>query len=346
MSRSRAFMTIGQSFAVEGYSFTPAYYAFAEAVRRAIESSASSVQATLGGTPTIVDGDILQRRMSSFEGSAVLAAHLGTAGNYWVEDDGITAGPRLTTTIAAITALTQKPAIFLYSHGQQDAGFVTNSTEATAVADAMIDTIIADVRTEAGSSSIPVFVSMLGPRFEAQEMGEYLLRDAIIDMVNGASNVFWGAENYACRLDSTTHPSEDNRGYGYMGAQVGRRVAEYLLTGASLSGPTIGTVTRSGSDVTVPINVPAGKSLVKPADPDFIGLWDGSGNRLSIISNSWASDTLTVTVSGTPTTFRYPARPLRPYDLDSIIRLTDPVDPLYSGEPGLPLESKKTVTLA
>lgn len=343
-SRSRAFATIGQSYAEQGYDRTPCYSSFMEAVRRVISTDAATIQSNIGGTPTLEDGHIFQRRKYAVGGSAVLAANTGSSGNYWVEDDGVTSGPRLTTAVDGITALTQKPIIFVYSQGEQDALFVTTSLEANDVSDAMFDAIITDVRTAAGSSSLPVFVDMLGPRYSGSEFGEYLLRDAMIDMVDDNSNVFRGAEKYAAILDNTTHPTTDF-GYARLGAWSGRKVATWLVDGTPEGGPSISGVVRSGNDVEFTITVPDGKTLVKPDSPDFFGLFDGDDNRIAITDFSWGGDNLTVTGETQPSFVRYPARKGGSVDIENVVRLSDPEEPIFDGEVGYPLESMKTTAV-
>lgn len=345
-NRSRGCAFIGQSYGQEGYDRTPAYAAFQEAIRRAIVSDAAGIQASIGGSPTLAAGHIFQRRGYAVDGSAVLEPHKGASTNYWLESDGTTAGPRLTAAVDAITVLAQKPLIFMHSHGEQDAGFTATSAIANDVAAGMLE-IYSQVRAVAGSSSLPVFVDLIGPRFAAQEFNEYRLRDAMVAMIAGASRVYRGAEKYALLLDKTTHPSTDF-GYACLGAWTGRKVAAWLLdtmTTNPAPGPSISSAVRTGNSVAVTIATPAGGSLVKPATPDFFGLFDASDNRIPVTGYSWSGDTLTITGATQPARFRYPARIDGAANVANVVRLANPSDPLFAGEPGLPLESAPTVVL-
>lgn len=344
---SRYLLTAGQSYGREGYDRGFAYGPFFEAVRRAIETNPSDLQTHLGGSPTIESGQAFQLTSGGYDGSAVLAMHTGAAGNYWLQNDGVTEGPRLTSHLALIAAQTLSRSVVVYSHGEQDAGFTSTDARAIQVADGMTSLLYA-IRAElnpAGPNALPVFWDLIGPRYAGHEFNEYRLRDAMIDEIDSLSRNLRGVEKYALRLDSTVHPSEDLEGYGRMGAWAGRKVAQWLIDLGELRGPQISSVVRSGNDVAISINVPSGKTLVKPADPDFIGLWNAAGSRVGILSQSWSGNTLTVKASDTPATFRYPARSDRAFDINNIIRLSDPSDAIFPGEPGLPLESSKTVAL-
>lgn len=347
---SRAIGAAGQSYLAEGFDNTALYGVLSACIIRAISDNAAAIQANIGGSPTIASGQAFQRRNYAVGGSAVLAENTGAAGNYWVENDGTTSGPLLTSAVNAVTALTQKPSFWLYSHGEQEVGFVATSIYATEIAGVMKSAIIAGLRTASGATDAtgwPVWVDMLGPRFSGDEVGEYLLRDAMISTVNDGAPLLRGAEKYALLLDNTTHPTTDNNGYGRYGAWLGRKLSAWLLDGSDLRGPSISSAVRSGSNVAVTISVPSGGTLVKPSEPDFFGLWDGSGARLGITNYSWSDNVLTLTADGTPATFRYPARQPnnRRADISRIVRLSDPADPLFDDEPGLPLESVSTVTL-
>jgi hypothetical protein len=343
--RSRAVLIAGQSYGDSGYiSGGGSYGPFMESVRRAIVADAAAVQARLGGSPTLASQDVFRTVDAAVDGSAVLQANKGSADNYWLEDDGTTNGPRMTAALSAISGASEDWALTVYSHGEQDAGFATTTAIAENVADGMA-TIWSKIRT-AQTANYAIFVDVLGPRFAVHEFNEYRLRDAMLAEIAAGTNVFRGAEKYSALLDSTTHPSQkDGAGYAYLGAQTGRKVATWLQTGTPESGPTISGVTRSGNTVTVAITVPGGRTLQKPAAPEFFGLFNSAGERLTNTAYSWDGNNLTITGSGAPATFRYPARPTKPHSVESIVRLNNPSDPLYTGEPGLPLESIATVSL-
>lgn len=343
--RSRHFLVVGQSYGREGYQHGGSYGPFMSAIRDAISADPATIQSRIGGSPTIADGQLFQLLNRAVDGSAVLQQNDGGSG-YWVENDLITDGPLLASAISAIGADTTGHSCIVYSHGEQDSANLSTASEATNVATAMLH-LLTELRTAENPGNpggVPVFVDMLGPRFPSNELGEYLLRDAMIDMIDANARIYRGAEKYAAFLDSTTHPAEGFEGYARLGAWAGRKAAHWLLNDAALDGPSIGTVTRTGSSVTVPINVPVGETLIKPSVPDFFGLFDASENRIPITNYSWSGDTLTLTAAETPAKFRYPARKGGNSDIRKIVRLSDPSSPYYPGEPGLPLESVKTVT--
>lgn len=344
---SRYLVTAGQSYGREGYNNGYAYGPFFEAIRRAISTNSSDLQTHLGGSPAIAAGQVFQLANGCYDGSAVLQKHTGAAGNYWLENDGETAGPRLDDHLAVLAAQTLSRSVVVYSHGEQDAGYTSTTVLADEVAAGMTELLLAirTVLNPVGPNALPVFWDILGPRYSTHEMNEYRLRDAMLTEIDGLSRNFRGAEKYALRLDGTTHPSEDNDGYGRMGAWTGRKVAKWLIDLGELRGPQIGTVTRSGSSVSVPIVTPSGGTLIRPSEPDFFGLFDASDNRIPITSYSWSGDTLTITGATEPARFRYPARKGGAADIEKIVRLANPSDPIFEGEPGLPLESAQTVAL-
>ena len=344
-ARARAYVILGQSYGQEGYDRTPAYSAFQEAIRRVINTDAADIQTNIGGSPTLVAGNVFQRRNQAFDGSAVLEKNKGSiTTNYWLENDGTTAGPRLTTAVNAITALSQKPILAVYSHGEQDAGFTTTSALAEEVTDGMVE-IFDQIRTAAGDANMPFFVDILGQRFVSQEFNEYRLRDAMLAMIAAEADVFRGCEKYPLLLDNTTHPTTDI-GYATMGAWTGRKVAAWLLD-ETLPGPSIASAVRTGNNVAVTITVPSGGTLIKPAQPDYFGLFDASDNRIPITDYSWSGDVLTITGASVPARLRYPARENKLADIARVVRLSNPsnANRLFVGEPGLPLESAPTFTL-
>lgn len=182
----------------------------------------------------------------------------------------------------------------------------------------------------------PVFCDMPGPRYAAQLGSEWLIRNELIALVDGTvPSLYRGAEKYALALDATVHPTET--GYRQMGAHTGRKVAHWLRTGEELRGPQIGTVTRAGNVVSVPILTPSGQTLIKPLAPRHFGLVNTAGQAVAISAMSWSGDTLRLTAASTPAKLRYPVA--APVDVSQIIRLSAPGDPLYPDEPGLVLES-------
>jgi len=351
-ARSRAFAVIGQSYGQYGYDRSSAYGFFQEAIRRVIAADAAAIQTHIGGSPTIADGQIFQRRNYAVDGSAVLEKNKGLADNYWLENDGVTAGPRLTTAAGAIAALSQKPILTVSSHGEQDATATTTAALVSEITDGMAE-IFSQLRTAMGDANAPVFADILGYRFASNEFNEYRLRDAMLDMIDLDADIFRGAEKYALQLDSTTHPVIDYLGYGQMGAHTGRKVAAWLVDGTDLRGPSIAGAVKTGSEVAVTITVPAGKTLVKPESPDFFGLFDENEDRVAITGYAWDGNVLTLTAENdSAAKLRYPARPVAGrtpplIDISKIIRLSDPssADRIYTGEPGLVLESAKTITL-
>lgn len=340
-------IVVGQSYGRAGYSARAAYTMFSRAVSRAIDASAAAILAESG--VTVAPGDLLLWRNRAVDGSAIIAANAGSPG-YWVENDTTTAGPLLTATLAAIAGYSPtKPHFVLYSHGEQDATSLVSVAVADDMKTALTGKLWPSIRSAINSGAptdVPIFVDMPGPRYAVDELDEYTVRDRLIDAVNEGTNIFWGIEKYALPLDATTHPSSDV-GYRQQGAHAGRKVAAWLVDHDSVPrGPSITGVSRSGNRLTVAISVPAGKTLVKPAAPIFFGAWNGS-TKLSLSGFSWSGNDLSFDCSGTPTTFRYPARTgNRIVDLTSIVRLTDPSDPLYTDEIGFPLESCKTTAIA
>ncbi|NPD15794.1 hypothetical protein HOY34_11335 [Xinfangfangia sp. D13-10-4-6] len=344
--RTRYAAFFGQSYGREGFQVGGAWAAFIESIRRLIAADPALVHSRISG-PTITSTETFENLNCAWDGSAVLQKHTGAADNYWLENDGTTAGPRLTAALAAMAGAGVGYGALCYSHGEQDAAFTTTATLANE-ARAGMEAIRQAARTAinpGNPNGIPWFVDLLGPRFTLHEMNEYRLRDAMLDMIGGDTRTFRGAEKYAANLDATTHPAEDFSGYARLGAWAGRKMAKFYTDLGELRGPQIGAVIRSGSAVTVPITTPGDVALVRPDRPDFFGLWDASGTRLPITGFGWTGNTLTITAGGTPATMRYPARSDRPHDITNIIRLNNPADPVFPGEPGLPLESVRTISL-
>lgn len=347
ITRSLTFLVIGQSYGREGYENQPAYAAFCEAVRKSIDSDPATINSLTG--LSVAAGDLLQMRNHCTDGSAILEANDGGPG-YWVDDDLVTPGPLLSAVVTAIgTYGGVKPMPTIWSHGEQDAGIITTEAQSQLVKTAVNDVLWPQIRTAihaANANGQPIWVDMLGPRYSGDELAEYWIRDRMIELIDATTRIYRGAEKYALQLDDTTHPTSG--GYAQMGAHTGRKVASWLLdTTQSPRGPGVTSPVRSGNNVTVTISVPAGKTLVKPSSPDFFGLFDGSENRIPITGYSWNGNDLTLSAGSQPAKLRYPCRPIdnrQNVDINNIIRLSSPVDPVYTGEPGLVLESMATHT--
>ena len=345
--RSRYSVALGQSYGEVGYKYGGSWGPFMNAIARVMRTNPTQVQSRIGGSPSISGSQVFSNVIASWGGSAVLERNSGASGNYWLENNGTTAGPRMTEAQGIIGALTNPFGACVYSHGEQDVNGATSATLAGEIVAGMqrIRDLSRLAIRPASPATVPFFVDLIGPRYAAGEMGEYLLRDAMISSLISQANTFWGVEKYALSLDSTAHPTNDNDGYGRMGAWAGRKVANWLATGAELRGPSISSVTRSGNTVTVNISVPAGESLVTPSQPDFFGLWNAAGKRLPITRHTWSGNTLELEAESPAATFRYPARSDRPHNISSIVRLSAPASPLFVGEHGLPLESTTTKAL-
>jgi hypothetical protein len=116
---------------------------------------------------------------------------------------------------------------------------------------------------------------------------------------------------------------------------------------ADLPGPSIASAAKVWGGIDVTISVPAGQALIKPAAPDVFGVFD-AGESLIPISGKGGGP---ATCCASPATrmprpgCAYPINLYRQPYVDNIIRLDNP-SPLFAGDPGLVLESCKTITLA
>lgn len=346
ITRPLVALAVGQSYGAIGYNERAAYTMFTRAIQSVFASSAAAILSESGLTVTALSA--LQLYNKAVTGSAILQANAGTSG-YWVSD-AMADGPLLTAALTSIAGYATKPHVILHSHGEQDSTGLVSDTAADNMQTALTTVLWPHLRSAINSgspTSIPIFMDMLGPRYPIDEQKEYKVRDRIIDAVTAATNVFWGVEKYALQLAGDVHPADTGLGYAQMGAWIGRIVASWLVShSAVLTGPSISGVTRVGNRVTVAVNVPAGKTLIKPAAPDFLGLFDASENRLPTSNYAWSGNDLSFDVPATPAKFRYPARTGKLLvDTSKIIRLADPSDPLFTGEIGLPLRSCKTTAL-
>ena len=340
MARSVHFLTFGQSYAELGYGRSFSYWPFAVAMRRMIDSAPAALSSALG--VTVAAGDMTQLRQVAVGGSAI-REEFANGNGYWVTN-GNGNGPLLTSAVNAIAGYAVKPQFAIWSHGERDAQFVNTQTDVDNVRSAVVNRLFPGIRAALNSGAplgVRIFVDMLGFRYVADEARENMMRDMMIGVINDQPNVMRGAEKYAIELDSTFHPTQI--GYQTLGAHTGRRIAAQLATGSNLEAPSIASASCSGNNVTVNINVPSGGALVKPADPGHFGLYDAGGSRLSYTA-SWSGDSVTLTCPSQPATLRYPAREAR-FDASRIIRLSDPADPIFPGEPGLPLQSRLPISL-
>lgn len=336
MARSLPWLVIGQSYGQVGYRDGLSYYTFVMRFLRASAANVTAINARLG--TSYARYDLLQLRNHAVGGTAILEENADGTSGFWVGNDLASDGGRLTDTLTAIAGYAAKPAFVLWSHGERDASVVRTDAAATRVRNAANNRLIPRVRSALNSgapTSVPVFVDMLGHRNAVDVDGEDLIRDALLRIIEAGTNIYHGAEKYAVELDATLHPTQT--GYMTLGAHAGRKAMAYLATGSVLHGPRIGTVTRSGLTITVPITVRSGETLVKPADPAHFGLYDAAGVRM-IYSAAWSGDTVSLTTPRPVATLRYPARETK-FDAARIIRYASPADPLFAGEPGLPLES-------
>lgn len=351
ITRNRNLVAFGQSYAADGLNFRPGY----EGLVKGLQSVSSS------NVPLLIN--------TAENGSAIREENAGLSAGHWVNNDG-TAGSHLTNAVSEIS--TQWPgnvvAAFIWSHGEQEATkIIEESTWADMVAradrayDAAESRLLPDIRAAIHATNgggMAVFADLPGPRFRPQELGEYAVRDRLLEWINTSSSDdnFRGAEKYAVPLDDTTHPSD--LGYFQLGVWQGRKLgAWYANTGVvdPAPGPSIDTGNVSvtnpsdpalNTTITVPIITPSGETLVMPDNPDFFGVWDANGARLRITaSGSGSNVTLTVLDNAAPATLRYPAAiGDRPFDQDNIIRLSRTVTG-DSREMGLPLESIATLAL-
>jgi hypothetical protein len=357
--RTFPYITIGQSYAATGYFYGYSHWAFSNYIRRLINTAAGTINANT--FLTVAPGDMLQLHNRAIGGSSILAAFAGSTG-YWVEDDLVTNGPLLNDALTAIAGIAsaglQMPLPMLYSHGEQEASLIVSEAQSHDAQTAIEDVLWPAIRAACDSSGtnptgMPVFVDMLGHRFDGDEMGEYWMRDRLIESVQAGYRTYYGVEKYALQLDMTTHPVKAAQGYMQQGAHAARKVGAWLLNPAAtvgspgMRGPYISGATRSGQDVEVVITVPSGGTLIKPSEPDFFGLFDASENRLEITAFNWSGDNVTLTASGgVPAKLRYPCSTGKSVvDTSKIIRLEDPSDWVYPGEIGFPLESMKTRAL-
>ena len=351
IDRPTAYAVLGQSYGYIGHNNGLSAAPFLKLVSSAFQTDPTGITARLAGNPTIQTTSLPQMRMLATPGSSVLNKFQGSTG-YWVENDGVTPGPLLTAAVTALSGYSPKATFLIWSQGEQEATAGITSADATLFKTA-INTIFSSCRAACnpGSpTSVPIFLDMLGPRYQADEASEYIVGDAIIDVIAAGTNLYRGAEKYALRLDLTTHPTRDKSGYSQLGAHEGRKVNGWLL-GSVPSGPSITSAVRTGNNVAVTVTVPSGKSLIKPSQPDFFGLYDGSGNSISITDYNWSGNVLTLTAASQPSTLKYPV-PLRvgtgatkPTDINKVVRLASPSDPVVVGEPGLVLERAKAFTL-
>lgn len=338
MARSLPFLTFGQSYAELGYGRNASHYCFDTAIHRAILSDSAAITSRVGSL--VESGDMTQLRQRAQGGSAILQAN-DNGNGYWVSDTN-TAGPLLTATVDAISGYAIKPKLAVWSHGEADAQ--SSALNVANVSSAVTATMFPSIRNACKPSSpndLFIFVDMLGFRYAADQERENALRDMMLNIVSSGVNVFRGSEKYAVELDSTFHPTQT--GYQQLGAHTGRKAAHFLSTGNQLAGPRISSAVRSGNSVSVNINVPVGGTLVKPEHPAHFCLYDAGGVRMPY-SASWSGNTLNLRCPSQPASLRYPAREER-FDVGRIVRLSNPSDPIYSGEIGLPLESSLPITL-
>lgn len=337
MARSLPFLTFGQSYVEQGYGRNASLSPFNVALRRAISSSAAAISTRLG--VTVAADDMTQLRQRGVGGSAILQAN-DNGNGHWVTD-AYAAGSLLTTAVAAIGTYADKPQFAIWSHGEADAQ--SSSLNVANVQTAITTRLFPDIRNACDSgapNSVLIFADILGFRYIADQDRENALRDMMLNVISAGTNVFRGAEKYAVELDSTFHPTQI--GYQTLGAQTGRKVAELIATGNILEAPSIATASRSGTSVTVNISVPSGKTLVKPEHPAHFGLYDAGGVRLPYAA-SWSGDSVTLTCPSVPVSLRYPARETS-FDASRIVRLSNPTDAIFPGEPGLPLQSRLPIT--
>lgn len=242
------------------------------------------------------------------DGSAAIQENAIPSTNYWWHYANNAAGPQMTSALAVIAAAPVKPTAFIWAQGQQDS-YSTDPTSFPRFQYATYSRIFPTLKSACNPTypnSVGIVTDIIGRRIIPGSVpGIQSVREAQIANIAAGYCVF-GFDTFDLPLlgeDPLTTSEEDNshpdtRGAALMGFRAAQRILYSLLKPYRMP-PAIGTLSRNGNAVVVPI-VPFGASFSHPSSPSHWAIRDATGVlQGGDLSFSWSGDTLTITPSRT-----------------------------------------------
>jgi hypothetical protein len=264
-------------------------------------------------------------------GSFAVKAHRDTfspSSNFWWDVQANSAGPLLTTAVAAINDMAVKPHAIVWDQGQADTDAAAgtdgyNASQAVADYTAATLAIFQSLRSAvnpSNPSSVPIFVVVIGRRKESTTLGMQRIRQAQLLIIAGDDQIHHAADSYDLELRDSTHPSP--RALRQYGRRIGQTIAKQLYAGLAPGAPFISQITKLTNN-SVRITFSSVGTLNKPTAPIALRIEDGESPGVAVSQTSylWSGNNLTVTTSpinGTPVVF-YPFDWVEGYNKNYII---------------------------
>lgn len=330
-ARDRVFFNIGDSIAefwgykVAAYSFKTKYVSLVSGVTNGVDIFTSA------------EG-----------GSCAASTNTTDPTNFWWNISSSSAGPRLTTALGVITSLqglafSLHPTDLHICLGTNDAQAMANAAPSPASHQTDFQTaltaIISAMRTAMNSgspTSVRVFIDIPGRDIFVNPGGMERARQGVLDVIAAGTNIFRGAELYDLELRDNVHPSDVGRVH-----QGERNATQFAIHRDSVtglfSGPSITSVTTSGTTVTISLNAESGDAITFPAKFCCLRIEDSANPGVAIGQTSVTGSGTTISVviptalTGSPVLFY-------PYDNCSDF---NPAQIPVGSVSGLPLKSWK-----
>ncbi len=242
---------------------------------------------------------------STYDGSSILKANAPAAHPtwYWWNEDTDSAGPLLTSTMAYIGTIpvASRPRRVLWLQGEGDSVRPNPDPDLfKAGTTSVLNAIKAALGVNAG-----FFAQPAGRRIASGPVpGVQIIREAQLDLIAAGlyvyacdfyDLVYLGDDVMIAGDSGNSHPISPAR--AVMGWRAAQRILQSQLVATHRMPPQVGTITRSGNDILVPISSGwSTGSVVKPASPAHLAIRDIAGViESSDLSFAWSGNTLRIT---------------------------------------------------
>jgi len=228
-------------------------------------------------------------------GSTSTNQNVDSGTNYWFDGVADDNGTNLTTFIAEIAGLTNKPdqLIIDLSYGDTLAanGGIGGLTPAQAVLNYTnaMNEIFSRMRAACNAGnpdSVEIFLMIMGSRESGQHpLGMGLIREAQLQLITNGTNVHHGCELYDLETYDGVHPTP--AAFDLIGERLASAIANQAGILGQLLGPKITAINKiSDTEIDVVITAQTGDALAKPAVIENIAIEEAPGMIVPISTTS------------------------------------------------------------